>query len=106
MNTVQHHTKYKEIHGYDEIIMMDRSEHQKLHIKLRHENKCNISVDKLHQISVAAYRRSVESRLDKQEFEFNETMCRNIRLRERVRYNPNSGAVTIWLNFVVNNRGN
>ena len=39
---VRHHVKYKELHGVDEIIMLCRSCHTKLHQKLRREGKCNI----------------------------------------------------------------
>ena len=32
---IEHHTKYKEIHGVDETVWITRSEHSKLHIRLR-----------------------------------------------------------------------
>lgn len=55
---IQHHIKYKEIDGVDEIIWMTQNEHVKLHRKLRKENKCNISVEKLAKISRIAHKRT------------------------------------------------
>ena len=55
---VEHHIKYKEIHGVDETIMMTRSEHKKVHIRLRDEGKCNIPVEELAIISIAAHGRT------------------------------------------------
>ena len=54
---VHHHIKYKEIHGEDVVILMDKSEHAKLHRKLRKEGKCNIPSNDLHKISVKAFGR-------------------------------------------------
>lgn len=47
----EHHTHYKEIDGYDETVFMTRSEHKKLHMRLRKEGKCNIPSKELHRIS-------------------------------------------------------
>jgi len=41
-NIDHHHTKYKEIHDEENIILLCRSCHKKLHNKLRKENKCII----------------------------------------------------------------
>ena len=62
MRLIQHHKKYKEIHGVDEIVMMTRSEHSKLHIRLRREGKCNVPVDELKKISGAARGRTEQSK--------------------------------------------
>ena len=51
---VNHHIKYKEIHGVDEVVLMDKSEHRRLHARLRREGKCNISSDILRIISSKA----------------------------------------------------
>lgn len=51
---VKHHIKYIEIHGIDEVILMTRSDHQKLHRRLRKEGKLNIPVEKLNIISQRA----------------------------------------------------
>lgn len=48
---VQHHVKYKEIHGVDEIVLMPASEHVELHRKLRQKGKCKVPVDELKKIS-------------------------------------------------------
>ena len=55
---VQHHKRYKEIHGEDEIVMMDFVEHRELHKHLREEGKCTVPLKELHKISSAAYYRS------------------------------------------------
>jgi len=55
---VHHHVKYNEIHGIDEVVMMTRSDHAKLHRRLRRENKCNIPSKELGKITRAAYQRS------------------------------------------------
>lgn len=55
---IEHHTHYKEIHGYDKTIWLTKSEHVKLHIRLRKESKCNVPVDELHKISSDARERT------------------------------------------------
>lgn len=55
--TVHHHVKYKEIRGVDEIVILTRSEHQKLHARLRKEGKCKVPVKELEKISSLANRR-------------------------------------------------
>ena len=47
---VEHHIKYKEIHGIDETVFMSRSEHDKLHRRLRRAGKCNIPVENLQKL--------------------------------------------------------
>ena len=47
---VKHHIKYKETHGIDEVILMTRSDHQKLHRRLRKEGKLKIPVEELNRI--------------------------------------------------------
>ena len=47
MVMVHHHIKYKEIHGVDEVVLMDKGEHAKLHRKLRREYKCNVPPGKI-----------------------------------------------------------
>jgi len=55
---VQHHVKYKEIHGVDEIKIMTMSEHKNLHIRLRKEGKCNIPPKELRHKVRACYNRT------------------------------------------------
>lgn len=54
---VEHHVKYKELHGYDETVWMIRSEHKILHNRLRLEGKCTIDLNK---ISDNAYNRTTK----------------------------------------------
>lgn len=63
---IQHHTHYQEIDGYDEIVWMTKSEHLKLHYKLRREGKCNIPPKELAKISAYAHYRSPRSRENKE----------------------------------------
>lgn len=55
---IEHHTKYKEIHGENMSVLMPRSEHIRLHIKLRRDGKCNIPPAELRKISNRANRKS------------------------------------------------
>lgn len=65
---VEHHTKYKEIDGYDETVWMTRSEHTKLHLRLRIEGKCNVSPEELTKISGAANHRTDKAKERKKEW--------------------------------------
>ena len=58
---IEHHTKYKEIHGFDETAWMTVSEHRTLHSRLRKNGKCNIPVDELRKISKLAHSRTKKS---------------------------------------------
>ena len=55
---VEHHVKYKELHGVDETVWVTQSEHKTLLNRLRREGKCNIPVDELRRISNLAYART------------------------------------------------
>ena len=55
---VEHHIHYKEIDGYDQTVLLKRSEHAILHKRLRLEGRCNIHPKKLNLISIAAHNRS------------------------------------------------
>ena len=52
MTLVEHHIKYREIHGEDKnIIIMSNGEHVMLHRTLRKQGECNIPVKELAKIS-------------------------------------------------------
>ena len=55
---VQHHIKYIEIHGVDEVVMMEKGEHDKLHKRLRSVGKCSMTAVELDRISKRAHQRS------------------------------------------------
>lgn len=59
---VEHHTHYKEIHGYDKTVWLTKSEHVKLHKKLRKEGKCSVPVNELAKIAIAAHGRTTKRR--------------------------------------------
>ena len=101
---VQHHEKYKEIHGEDKIVMMDYAEHKKLHKRLRKEGKCTIPAKELHSIVHAAYRRTekgkaIERRRIRPCLSFSENIDTNISFMERIRYNPKSGSINYSSSF-------
>jgi hypothetical protein len=54
---VEHHTKYKEIHGEDKTIFIPHGQHITLHRRLRKEGKCKIPSEELRKISSRACRR-------------------------------------------------
>lgn len=55
---VEHHTKYEEVHGEDETMIMTKSKHSILHIRLRKEGKCKIPSKELIKISNKAQLRT------------------------------------------------
>lgn len=116
---IQHHIKYEELHGVDEIVMLTRSEHKNLHDRLRNEGKCNVSVDELRKISSKAHERT-ESRkayarqyrtsevgkvtykrheANRQCIGFNESLSKNVFFAERIRYNCVTGSVGYTARF-------
>ena len=98
---VEHHTHYKEIDGYDETVWMEAGAHKALHHKLRTECKCNIPVNDLKKISMAANGRSQKSKDDLKKYrsniqhlDFNETPGKNTRGVERISYNNKVGTIS------------
>jgi hypothetical protein len=117
---IQHHIKYKEIHGVDEIVWMTNGEHQKLHNRIRKDNKCNISPDELHKISTLAHQRTEKYKNSRetyacskhgrnvllkyqnkniQKMDFNESFGTNTRFTEMIRYNTATGSVRYYARF-------
>lgn len=106
---VEHHVKYLELHGLDETKWMTRSEHNRLHHRLRKEGKCNVPVNELIKISSVAhnrtqkaikYRQSDKRKKQKtinrqavQNIDFYESPLPNIRFHERISYNHRIGTV-------------
>ncbi len=102
MTLIQHHIKYKEIHGVDEVVWMRKGDHLNLHIRLRKEGKCNIPKETLNLISQKAHRRtsrSIErcknSDGRKYTFQFFEAVIPYVQLVESVRYNLDNGNVYV-----------
>lgn len=94
---VQHHVKYLELHGVDEVIMLTDSEHKLLHARLRRQGKCKVPVNDLKKIVLAAHRRTDMCKEYHQnnigKIYFTETVGKNIRLCEQLSYNNNTGSV-------------
>lgn len=118
---IEHHTKYKEIHGVDESLWMTPSEHRNLHNRLRKEGKCNIPPDELAKISVVAGKRSSKSVQRRKEYigewrktnkggeytrsqnrnfiAFWDTLAKNVRINETIYYNDNTGHLNVYSGF-------
>lgn len=107
---IEHHTKYKEIHGYDETVWMTWSEHQKLHQQLRKEGKCTIPSDELRKISNAANSRTEKNQKYNKEYEkthhrsrkvigFTDIMMSGVRHIERIVYNETTSSLFISCAF-------
>ena len=60
---IQHHVRYKELHGEDKIIMLTPSEHGKLHARLRREGKCDVPSEELAKISMKAHKRTKKGKI-------------------------------------------
>jgi hypothetical protein len=105
---VEHHIKYKEIHGVDETIWMEKAEHAQLHRKLRREGKCKIPPNELNRIARAASKRTVKAKelARKQKKKYELLFCQNVDLPtradiyayiiERITYNHKTGSVYIY----------
>lgn len=54
MTLVEHHIKYKEIHGEDKTVWMEAGDHIRLHRQLRKNGKCTIPAELLNKITIAS----------------------------------------------------
>jgi len=110
---VEHHVKYKEIHGVDETIWILQSEHLKLHRRLRREGKCKVPVKELSKISQKARDRTEKGKAyrnkrqkesyKKNRFHFWENIAPKISLFEDLVYYPKTGTVGVFSYFEGNN---
>ena len=121
---IEHHTKYKEIHGIDETKWMTTSEHRNLHNRLRREEKCDIPSEELAKISRMAVGRTKKRKEQMIEYAkkhyqkevvrqyhidydktytrrimFVDTLARNIRLYEEFSYNSKTNVLTVSSGF-------
>ncbi len=113
MMLVEHHKKYKEIHGIDETVWMTQSDHLKLHRRLRREGKCQIPVKELGKIAHKAMRRTKKCKLTrnklmrgyhrKNRIHFTQNIGPKVSVFEDIMYYPNSGNVLISSYFQGNN---
>lgn len=82
-----HHVRYKEIHGMDEVIEMDISEHIKLHQRLSlNGNKIPLKI-----LGRAASRRQYKDDLDF--IDLSEAIAPYVHLFERIRINNKTGNI-------------
>src|SRR3990172_1537770 len=94
---VEHHIKYKEIHGVDETVWMEKGEHMKLHKRLRKEGKCKIPVLVLRDISNLANHRARKRRV--QQIGFDEPILKNFRIIRKIKYNNHTGKISYSSRF-------
>lgn len=110
---IQHHVKYKEINGVDEIRLITQSEHRRIHHRLRKEGRCRVPVDELNVIVQKAHQRSPRRRSNmhnynasiKRRIGFVEQIGVNVQLFERIIFNQNTGHVFVSSGFNINGHG-
>lgn len=88
---VEHHVKYKELHGVDETVWLTKGEHRKLHNRLRREGGCNVPVEELCKISTAACARTPKRK--KQAKEYNEKHAEELKKYRKELYQNNKEEV-------------
>lgn len=108
---IQHHKKYEELHGEDEIVLMEHGDHKRLHYNLRARGLCNVPPDVLAKISRQAHHRTtkfkIKAKLNGKKYRdlyqthvrFSDKIAKNIDLREEIGYNEHTGAVYIAAYF-------
>lgn len=109
---VEHHIKYKEIHGVDKTTWMTMSEHKLLHLSLRRNGKCNIPSETLRVISNKAHSRTKKTKEYRNcfakkythdnlyQFMFKTCYPTNMRLIENLIINKKTGAIRFYSGFV------
>jgi len=114
---VEHHIKYKEIHGYDETIWITKSEHNKINHRILFPE---VSKEELKKISHMAQERTTKRRKykriysknncekyyenNKEKFKFpkkffNLYMMPNVKYNESIGYNKNTNNILIHCGF-------
>lgn len=100
---VEHHIKYKEIHGVDETIWIPFGQHVQLHKRLRSEGKCSISPKELGAISARAKCRTNKYKYRRKTLQFTDTIMEHVQLVEEICYDIRSGHVYTRIRFRANN---
>ena len=117
---IHHHENYQEIHGYDKVVMLCRSCHIKLHIKIRREDKCPFTPAEINDMSKRASNQSTHHKKqlaaynhkNTQQMNFYDNMesfgdipetMPNVLLCDKLTYNSNTGNVSWTSNFMANN---
>ena len=104
---VEHHTHYKEIHGYDKTVWMEVGKHHALHCRLRKNGECGVSVSKLNQIANRAHYRTRKGKEYKRQYtvdfvrKYSENIAvdHNINLRMVVTHNTRVDSVKVHSSF-------
>ena len=101
-NVIRHHEKYKEIHGYDKVIMLCMACHGRIHRGVRSTGACEVPPYLLQQYSRRAYNETIEKEKELKKYkssflktiDFDEEM-NGINLIERITYDENMGNTRI-----------
>lgn len=97
---VQHHTKYKEIHGVDEIVLMRCGEHIKHHNRLRKAGCCKIPPDVTHDAHLRSPKHKETTKRytsnHQRKIKFYNSVGENVRLVEEIQYNLKTGVLSIY----------
>ena len=67
-NIISHHEKYREVHGYDKVVMLCKSCHIKLHLNLRKTGKCEIPSYLTSKYSQRAYNEKIKKEKEMKEY--------------------------------------
>lgn len=111
-NMVEHHTHYKELHGYDETVWMERGDHIRLHNKLRRIGKCNIRANVLSKIAAKAHQRTEKCRkrdrlykkTNMRTYYLSKTVDKGIIIRIMIGHNSKTGQINVYSGFKGNHR--
>ncbi len=101
LGLIEHHIKYRELHGDDDTVWLTRSEHHKLHNRLRRKGKCKISPKELEIVSKKAHNRTHKrreyqrnySRNNLSSISFVDNLSFNISLYQKIVFNKKTGSV-------------
>ena len=112
---IEHHTHYKEIHGYDETIWVTWSEHYHIHQRIQAEGGWGIPPDEMEKIVQAAHQRTTKriverrhykrdyTRQNMQRIEFYDTLLPSVQHREAYIYNNLTNHLLLVFDFKANN---
>ena len=97
---VNHHLKYKEIHGFDKTILLCRSCHKILHNKIRKEGLCGVSPEEINKYSCRASKEFNRKKIKLQRIDFTIGMEADIALHELLEYDYQTGKI-IFKSFLM-----
>jgi hypothetical protein len=100
---VQHHVKYKEIDGEDEIVLMSQKAHQMLHAQARRDGEPKVPEWIVRKAGYRSPRKLARNKINHRT-EKNKEYGQCLELRERLVINKNSGSVQWRSRFFLDKR--